>query len=188
MHGLKLNITTSNPNKTWIEFALTHMTVFHVTLAFAAATWNASIAMPFLWLTRAGYYHKGVAIHLVNEQLNYSPTAASDEVICAVASLVNVEVCTRGNPLWLNRTCVITRRVGEVSCDEPSAKKWTKFLFQIHFLIYTIFQTLSGDFDARRTHLKGLISLVEARGGIKNLKDNFIVERTITWFVHIEMI
>jgi predicted secreted Zn-dependent protease len=87
-----------NPKNTWIGFALTDLIVFHVTLAFAAAAWNANIARPSPWLVRAGYHHKGVAMQLVNERINYSPHAASDEVLCAVATLVNVEVCTRGTP------------------------------------------------------------------------------------------
>lgn len=90
---MKLNITTVNPKKTWIGFALTDSTVFHVTLAFAATAWNANIAIFTPWLFREAYYHKGVAMHLVNEQLNYLPHAPSDEVLCAVATLVNVEVC-----------------------------------------------------------------------------------------------
>ena len=93
MQGLKLNITTVNPNKTWIGFALTGSTVFHVTLAFAATAWNANIAISTPWLIRAAYHHKGVAMHMVNEQINYLPHAPSDEVLGAVATLVNVEVC-----------------------------------------------------------------------------------------------
>lgn len=96
MHGLKLNITTVNPKKTWIGFALTDMTVFNATLAFAATAWNANMAMSSSWLIRAGYHHKGVAMHLVNGHLTQSPHSASDAVVCAVATLVNVEVCIRG--------------------------------------------------------------------------------------------
>ena len=58
-------------------------------------------------------------------------------------------------------------------------------LFRTHLLINLNFQTLSGSFDAANTHLKGLMSLVEARGGIKSLKDNFIMERAITWLVYL---
>lgn len=89
---MKLNIATVNPNKTWIGFALTDSMVFHVTLAFAATAWNANIAKSTRWLFLEAYYHKGVAMHKVNEQINYLPHAPSDEVLCAVATLVNVEV------------------------------------------------------------------------------------------------
>lgn len=47
-----------------------------------------------------------------------------------------------------------------------------------------ISQTLAGHFSAADVNLKGLVSLVEARGGIGTLKDNFIIERAVTWSVH----
>lgn len=98
MQGLKLNIATVNPKKTWIGFALSDLAVFHVTLAFAAIAWDANIARSSPWLIQASYHHKGVAMHLVKEQINYSTHAASDEILCAVATLVNVEVCIQRNP------------------------------------------------------------------------------------------
>lgn len=58
-------------------------------------------------------------------------------------------------------------------------------LFRTHLLINVMFQTLSGNFDTADVHLKGLLSLVEAQGGIRSLKHNFIVERAVTWWVHV---
>lgn len=95
MHELKLNISTVNPKKTWIRYALTDRTVYNATLTFAATVWNVHMAMSSPWLLRAGYHHKGLTIHLVCEKMNHLPHIASDEVICAVAILVNVEVCVR---------------------------------------------------------------------------------------------
>jgi hypothetical protein len=73
----------------WLPASRVHPYLYHASVSVCTA---ATQTLAEKDLSPSSYYHKGLAIKMINEQLNDPVQCTSDETIAAIISLGNFEV------------------------------------------------------------------------------------------------
>jgi hypothetical protein len=112
------------------------------------------------------YYHRGMAISIVTSRLVHPVEAISDPTIGAVALLSNSDVSMISTDETLPQENVYTRSV------QITMSLLNQTSFQNYFDVPP---------EAQHSHIKGLLSLVQLRGGLHTLSTNESIKRVVTW-------
>ena len=157
------NSLAVNPDGRWLSVAATDPALLHAQLSLVVQHQALSRGTSFPELY---YYHRGMAIGIVTSRLAHPVEAIRDATIGAVALLSNSDVSgisSHVNRRFLSEAC------GEcLDCD----------LIKVHLQNYF---DVPADVRVQDSHIQGLFSLVQLRGGLQMLSTNEPVKRVVTW-------
>ena len=86
---LSANPKSSPLSTDWLPASRTHPYLYHASVFVCSASTETLAQQP---LSPSSYYHRGVAIKLINERLGDPTNCCTDESIAAIISLANFEV------------------------------------------------------------------------------------------------
>jgi hypothetical protein len=86
---LSANPKSSPLSTDWLPASRTHPYLYHASVFVCLASTETLAQQP---LSPSSYYHRGVAINLINERLGDPINCCTDETIAAIISLANFEV------------------------------------------------------------------------------------------------
>jgi hypothetical protein len=146
---LSANPKSSPLSTDWLPASRTHPYLYHASVFVCLASTETLAQQP---LSPSSYYHRGVAINLINERLGDPMNCCTDETIAAIISLANFEVRSL---LW-------------ICAYELTAKS--------HI------QCITGNISNLKHHVDGMLQLVDMRGGLDNLGMNGLLKKLIEMY------